>query len=87
MSRLSYGVAAQRAQSAMYTVDVVVDCPSCGERMLCVVYGTDVEIDAPCINGCSGESDFNRDAMNDDALAQAASEREAYITHLRECGA
>ena len=69
------------AHGAMYQVDVVCDCPSCGEDMLCVVYGADVEIDAPCINGCSSESGFDRDALNSAAYAIADREQRERADH------
>jgi hypothetical protein len=83
---IPYHIAAERAQSAMYQLDVVCECPECGEDTLCVVYGADVELDTPCINGCSGERGFDRDALYSAALSRAASEREDYTSHLRDGG-
>jgi hypothetical protein len=84
MTRLPYWQAAERAQRAMATVEANVECPTCGEMIGCRVDGQDVSITDACVNRCHRESHFDRDAMEADARAQAASEREGYITHLRE---
>jgi hypothetical protein len=80
---IPYHIAAERAQSALYQLDVVCECPECDEETLCVVYGDDVELDTPCINGCAGERGFDRDALYERALSRAACERMDYISHLR----
>jgi hypothetical protein len=83
---IPYHIAAERAQSAMYQLDVVCECPECDEDTLCVVYGDDVELDTPCVNGCAGERGFDRDALDSLALALAAGERSDYAQHLRDGG-
>lgn len=71
-------------RGSMYQVEVTVDCPTCGDDVLCTVYGCDVEITIGCKNICEGESHFDQQALNDAALAQAQSERAAYAQHEAE---
>jgi hypothetical protein len=83
---IPYHVAAERAQRAMYQVEIVTDCPDCGEPVTCTVYGDDVELSVGCVNGCETSSHYDRDALFDKALGRAAGERSDYAAHLRDGG-
>jgi hypothetical protein len=82
----SYATLAQRADTAMYTVEVACRCPDCGELVRCVVNGTDVEVPdcADMMDTCYGPSrvEFIQDA----ARAKAAGVRHEFLEHLREGG-
>lgn len=77
-------IAHERAAQVMANVDVTVDCPSCGEDILCTVSGIDVEVVHWCVNGCQRETHFDRDALDGAAVALALGEREGYARHLLE---
>jgi hypothetical protein len=83
---IPYHLAAERTRRVMYSVEVICECPDCGEGIGCRVDGTDVTIIDACLNACHTRSHFDRDALDSLALALAATERTGYLHHLRDGG-
>lgn len=68
-------------RGAMYTVETLVECPTCGELTGCTVNGIDVTITTPCVNECHLDSHFRRDELDDNAVSAAQFERAEAASH------
>lgn len=83
MPRLSYHLAASRADAARARVQVVCECPVCDEPVTCVVNGTDVTVPG-CADKCAGMRRF--EMIEADARERAQGERDDYRRHLMDGG-
>ena len=76
---LSYALASERADNALYEVRVKVACPGCDQKIPCTVRG-DSAACYPCPSGC----EYDGEDVCSTAVAIAAGHRADYAAHLRE---
>lgn len=76
---------ARRADAAMETVHVVVECVMCESPVAVRVDGaSDCTVTDACAERCHEMPGYPWERLHDDAIALAQGERQEYLAHLQD---